>query len=187
MVSSLPTLPFYVFGIFEPTVLILAFVVTTVLPNYYSTAMAKHTRASPVHPATEKPTESIYLSQLSNLFLLVSVISLYVLNSTDDEKVAAAYLTALWWGDLGHLGVTVWCLGWESFSNVGAWNLVILGNATIRGGKGVVNVFEVLQNAAPATTITRSASVKAAAANNDAIKVWVLLGMDLQIFSPRLM
>ncbi|XP_014561982.1 hypothetical protein COCVIDRAFT_56476, partial [Bipolaris victoriae FI3] len=49
-------------------------------------------------------------------------------------------------------------------------NIPCTGNkADMCGGKGVVNVFEALENATPATTTAKSASVQAATASNGAI------------------
>ncbi|KAH7394599.1 hypothetical protein BKA66DRAFT_280599 [Pyrenochaeta sp. MPI-SDFR-AT-0127] len=126
MSSALPTIPRYLFGVAEPAVLVLAFVVTSLLPEYYVSSLSKLASSRSL-----LPTEQIGIYQISNLFLLVAVLSLYVLNSIDDVKVARAFLTALWWGDLGHLGVTTWCLGWETLRNMGSWSLVVWGNIGI--------------------------------------------------------
>ena len=125
MANALPAVPWCIFGVFEPAALILAFVVTAALPKYYVSSQSKF-----ASPRSLLPSENILLYQLSNLFLLVAVISLYVLNSTNDVKVARAFLTALWWGDLGHLGVTVWCMG-DSMLNIKMWNLVNWGNVAV--------------------------------------------------------
>lgn len=126
MASALPTIPYYIFGVAEPAALILAFAVTSLLPSYYVSSQTKL-----VSPRPLLPTEQIAVYQMSNLFLLVAVLSIYVLNSTDDVKVARAFLTALCWGDLGHLGVTAWCLGWRTIKDVSSWSLVIWGNIGI--------------------------------------------------------
>ena len=101
MACTLPTIPRYIFSVFEPAVLILGFVITTALPEYYFSSHSKLPSPRPL-----LPSEKIQIYQLSNLFLLVAFMSLYILKSTDDIKVARAFLTALWWGDIGHLGVT---------------------------------------------------------------------------------
>lgn len=126
MASTLTTIPRYVFCIIEPVALILAFTTTAVSPAYYVAGQSKLTP-----PANLAPSETILTYQMSNLFLLIAIIELYVFHSTNDINVAHALLTALWWGDLGHLGVTVWCMGWATLRNVGDWSLVNWGNLTI--------------------------------------------------------
>ncbi|KAF1938379.1 hypothetical protein EJ02DRAFT_354681, partial [Clathrospora elynae] len=80
-------------------------------------------------------------------------------------------------------GNLCWCssyVGGEWAKNQTDCNTPCTGNkAEFCGGKGVVNVFEALQNAAPVVTASKtSASVKAAATSNGAIKNRAVLGMD---------
>jgi hypothetical protein len=126
MASALPAIPRCVFGIFEPAILIVAFFATSVLPKYYVSSQSDCPISRPLFRS-----EEIHLYQLSNLFLLIAFISIYVMNATDDIKVARAFLTALWWGDIGHLAATAWCMSWKSFSDVSKWNLVQWGNIAI--------------------------------------------------------
>ena len=126
MATALPTIPRYVFCIIEPVVLILAFTTTSISPAYYVSGQFKLTS-----PLSLAPSETILTYQMSNLFLLIAIIELYVFHSTNDIKVAHALLKALWWGDLGHLGVTTWCMGWATLRNVGEWSLVNWGNIAV--------------------------------------------------------
>ncbi|KAH6625096.1 WSC domain-containing protein [Boeremia exigua] len=79
-------------------------------------------------------------------------------------------------------GNQCWCgsyVGGEWTKNQTDCHAPCTGNkAEMCGGKGVVNVFEALQNAAPVVTVTKSASVNAAAASNGASKNRALFGMD---------
>ncbi|OAL44868.1 hypothetical protein IQ07DRAFT_550098, partial [Pyrenochaeta sp. DS3sAY3a] len=126
MSTALPTIPQYLFGVGEPAILILAFLVTSLLPEYYVSSLSKL-------PSTRSllATEQIGVYQISNLFLLIAVLSFYILNSIHDAKVTRLFLNALWWGDLGHLGVTTWCLGRKRVWDVGSWSLVVWGNICI--------------------------------------------------------
>ncbi|KAF2845449.1 hypothetical protein T440DRAFT_407932 [Plenodomus tracheiphilus IPT5] len=126
MASALPTIPRYVFGIFEPAILIVAVFITSIWSKYYVSSQSDVPITRPL-----SQSEEIHLYQLSNLFLLIAVTSIYVLNATDDIKVARAFLTALWWGDVGHLSVTAWCMRRESLSKLHKWNLVNWGNIAI--------------------------------------------------------
>ncbi|KAJ6051955.1 hypothetical protein N7499_011343 [Penicillium canescens] len=126
MASLLPTIPRYFFTFVEPTLLILAFATTSIFPSYYVFTQSKH---APRHRLL--PTEQILTFQLGNLFLLLAVIELYVFSSTTDTKAVHALITALWWGDLGHLGVTTWCMGAAALRNPRFWSLVNWGNIAI--------------------------------------------------------
>ena len=126
MASTLPSIPRYVFGVVEPAILILAFAITSLSPAYY---VASQSRLPASHNLL--PSETILVYQLSNLFLLVAVIELYVFYSTTDAKVVRALLTALWWGDLGHLGVTMWCMGLGKVVDVASWGVANWGNIAI--------------------------------------------------------
>ncbi|KAH7067013.1 hypothetical protein BKA63DRAFT_523572 [Paraphoma chrysanthemicola] len=127
MASALPAIPRYIFTIFEPAILLVAFLTISLFPRYYVSSQ------SPLDPPSRPLTapEEILVYQLSNVFLLIAFTSLYVLNSTNDVKVARAWLSALWWGDLGHIGVTAWCMDWETFSSVGTWTMVNWANLSI--------------------------------------------------------
>jgi hypothetical protein len=79
-------------------------------------------------------------------------------------------------------GNQCWCgsyVAGEWTKNQTDCNAPCTGNkAEMCGGKGAFNVFEALENAAPAVTATKSASVKAAAASNGAVKNRALFGMN---------
>lgn len=42
-----------------------------------------------------------------------------------------AYLWALWLGDIGHVGLTLFAMGWEGSMDVGNWNAVMWGNVAV--------------------------------------------------------
>ncbi|KAJ5607472.1 hypothetical protein N7537_004091 [Penicillium hordei] len=126
MASVLPTIPRYFFCFIEPTLLILAFATTSMFPSYYVSTQSK---LAPLHRLLS--TEQILSFQLSNLFFLIAVIELYIFFSTTDTKAVQALITALWWGDLGHLGVTTWCMGAAALRNPRSWSLVNWGNIAI--------------------------------------------------------
>jgi hypothetical protein len=80
-------------------------------------------------------------------------------------------------------GNQCWCssyVGGEWAKNQTDCNVPCTGSKTeFCGGKGVVNVFEALQNAATVVTASKtSTSVKAAATSNGAIKNRAVLGMN---------
>ncbi|KAH7397141.1 hypothetical protein BKA66DRAFT_605725 [Pyrenochaeta sp. MPI-SDFR-AT-0127] len=91
MSSALPTIPQYLFGVAEPTILILAFIITSLLPEYYVSSLPKLASSWSL-----LLTKQISIYQMSTLFLLSALLSIRVLNSIDDVKVARAFMTALW-------------------------------------------------------------------------------------------
>ncbi|KAH6880677.1 hypothetical protein B0T10DRAFT_581226 [Thelonectria olida] len=101
MAVSHSSITYYVFGVLEPSLQILGFVVTSFTPQYYA-CMQTPTPIS----HTLLPSEKIVIYQLGNLFLLIVILGLSIMNSTRDPAVISAYLSALWWGGLGHIGIT---------------------------------------------------------------------------------
>jgi len=92
MTSVLPTIPRYFFCFVEPTLLILAFATTSIFPSHYVSTQSK---LAPLYRLLQ--TERILLSQLSNLFLLIAVIELYIFSSTTDIKAVRALIEARLW------------------------------------------------------------------------------------------
>jgi hypothetical protein len=78
-------------------------------------------------------------------------------------------------------GNQCWCgsyVGGEWTKNQTDCDAPCTGNkAEMCGGKGVLNVFEALQNSAPAITTTTSMSIKTADATNGAMNNRALFGM----------
>ena len=66
--------------------------------------------------------------QLGNLYLLMALVGLAVLNTTSEVKVVRGYLWALWLGDIGHVAFTCYGLGQHRLSNPSGWNAMTFGN-----------------------------------------------------------
>lgn len=49
--------------------------------------------------------------QLENLYLLLALHGVFILNTTTDLRVVKAHVFALAIADVGHMGATVWGLG----------------------------------------------------------------------------
>ncbi|KAJ3453723.1 hypothetical protein MRS44_017970 [Fusarium solani] len=113
------TIPYYVFGVLEPTLQILGFAVASFTPHY----LALTQTPTPISH-TLLPSEKIITYQLGNLFLLVAILGLSIMNSASDPAVISTYLSALWWGDLGHIGVTAWGMGSQRLLSVREWTLI---------------------------------------------------------------
>jgi|ERR1700761_7552710 len=102
-----------------------AYFITSQLPASYSTAPAKTVLSSIV--ANDATTKLLAL-QLGNTYLLLGLLGVFILNTTTELKVVRAYLFALWLGDIGHVGFTLWAMGWKGSVNVGLWSPVAWGN-----------------------------------------------------------
>jgi hypothetical protein len=73
-------------------------------------------------------TTTLLAWQLGNAYLLLGILGLFILNTTTETRVVRAYLWALWIGDIGHVGFTLWAMGLKASLDIGSWNPVVWGN-----------------------------------------------------------
>lgn len=66
--------------------------------------------------------------QLGNLYLLMAFMGLAILNTTSENRVVRGYLVALWLGDIGHVAISCWGLGWDKLMSPNEWNAMAGGN-----------------------------------------------------------
>lgn len=66
--------------------------------------------------------------QLGNLYLLMALVGLAIMNISSEPRVVHGYLLALWLGDIGHVGISAWALGQERLMNPREWNAMTQGN-----------------------------------------------------------
>lgn len=66
--------------------------------------------------------------QLGNLYLLMALVGLGVLNTTSEVKVIKAYLVALAIGDVGHVAFSLYGLGADLSMHISRWNAMAYGN-----------------------------------------------------------
>ncbi|GKT96099.1 hypothetical protein Ct61P_13949 [Colletotrichum tofieldiae] len=69
--------------------------------------------------------------QLGNIYLLMAMVGLAVLNLTSEIKVVRGYLGALWIADIGHIYVCYNVLGLDRFLDVAHWNAMTWGNVGV--------------------------------------------------------
>lgn len=69
--------------------------------------------------------------QLGNLYLLMAFIGIAIYSSTTEVKVIKNYLFALWLGDVGHVGFSLYGLGSEMSLNLAGWNAMAWGNIAV--------------------------------------------------------
>jgi len=74
------------------------------------------------------PTEQVLSLQLGNLYLLLCLLGVFILNTTTEARVVHAYVWALWIADIGHVAGTAWVMGYDAFIDVGRWNAMAYGN-----------------------------------------------------------
>ncbi|KAF2674969.1 hypothetical protein BT63DRAFT_420218 [Microthyrium microscopicum] len=134
MAAELPTIPWAVFTRFEPLSLLAGFLGPILAPKYFITSQIPFTYSS-IQQSTilseivaKDATATLLAWQLGNAYLLLGLLGTFILNTTKEIEVVNAYLWALWIGDIGHVGLTLYAMGWHGTMNVGAWNAVVWGN-----------------------------------------------------------
>ena len=80
------------------------------------------------HSGTIDLNTTLLAWQLGNAYLLLGFLGVFILNTTTEPKVAHAYIWALWLGDIGHVGFTLYAMGWEQSLAFDTWNAVVWGN-----------------------------------------------------------
>ena len=73
-------------------------------------------------------TEHLLALQLGNLYGLMCLVGLAVLNTTTEPKVVRAYIWALWVADITHVLLSAWGMTFEGFIDIGSWNAMAYGN-----------------------------------------------------------
>ncbi|OAA42716.1 hypothetical protein NOR_04847 [Metarhizium rileyi] len=125
MASRLPTIPRMTFTVIEPISLLAGFLGAVSDPAWF-VAQQVPQKLVPAAAATEN---SIVLAwQLGNLYLLMALVGLFVLNSSSEVKVVRGYLWALWLGDIGHVAFSCYGLGKERLVNPSERNVMAWGN-----------------------------------------------------------
>ena len=66
--------------------------------------------------------------QLGNCYLLLGLLGVFILNTTTDIKTVKAYIWALWLGDIGHVGFSLYAMGWSETMTPGQWSATMWGN-----------------------------------------------------------
>ncbi|GJC82861.1 hypothetical protein ColLi_05699 [Colletotrichum liriopes] len=128
MASALPALPRLVFTIFEPISLVGGFLGAVINPDWFISEQIVRSAGSAV-PASDN--DRLVALQLGNIYLLMAMVGLAVLNLTSEIKVVRGYLVALWIADIGHIYVCYNVLGLDRFLDVAHWNAMTWGNVGV--------------------------------------------------------
>ena len=74
------------------------------------------------------PNAQILAYQIGNLYGLMAILGLAILNITDDPRIVKAYILCLAIGDIGHVAPTIWVLGWDRAVDFQNFNYMAWGN-----------------------------------------------------------
>ena len=127
MAAILPTVPHFVFTIFEPLSLAAGFVVPIIDTRGFVNQQIPSTPLN--QPLTA--TNQILALQLGNVYGLIGMIGIGVLYSTSEAIVVRNYLLACAVADIGHLCFTYVGMGYDAFVDVQSWNSLAWGNIGI--------------------------------------------------------
>ena len=102
-------------------------------------------------------TTKLLAWQLGNCYLLLGLLGVFILNTTTDIKTVKAYIWALWLGDIGHVGFSLYAMGWSETMTPGQWSATMWGNigATVFLFASRTLYLLGVFNGAPSTTTTR--------------------------------
>ncbi|KAI9819228.1 MAG: hypothetical protein M1827_007384 [Pycnora praestabilis] len=123
MTAILPPIPYWIFAVIEPTSTAAGFFTALLGPESFVADQVAH---APIHPLNQN--EHMLALQLGNVFLLMAFMGIGILYYTTEPKVVRNYIIVLWLGDIGHVAVTYYILGYENFMDVGNWNALAWGN-----------------------------------------------------------
>lgn len=127
MAAILPTIPHFVFTIFEPLSLVAGFLTPLLDTQNFVNQQIPSTPLSTPLTATTR----ILALQLGNIYGLIGMLGIGVLYSTSEAKVVRNYLLACAIGDVGHLWFTYVGMGHDAFVDVQGWNQLGWGNIGI--------------------------------------------------------
>ncbi|TIC96115.1 hypothetical protein CH35J_008595 [Colletotrichum higginsianum] len=131
MASALPAFPRLVFTVFEPISLVGGFLGAVINPAWFISEQIVGSASSTVPPLPVSDNDRLVALQLGNIYLLMAMVGLAVLNFTSEIKVVRGYLVALWIADIGHIYVCYNVLGLGRFLDVAHWNALTWGNVGV--------------------------------------------------------
>ncbi|KAI3529254.1 hypothetical protein CPAR01_10407 [Colletotrichum paranaense] len=129
--AALPTFPRLVFTVFEPISLVGGFLGAVINPDWFISEQIVQGAISAAVPTAESDNARLVALQLGNIYLLMAMVGLAVLNLTNELKVVRGYLVALWIADLGHIYVCYHVMGLDRFLDVASWNSMAWGNVGV--------------------------------------------------------
>lgn len=88
--------------------------------------VAEQIALSPLEPITANA--KMVALQLGNIYLLLAMVGIAVLYSTNEAKVVRNYVISLALADIGHVAVTCYVMEYERMIDFANWNAMAYGN-----------------------------------------------------------
>ncbi|KAI1369060.1 hypothetical protein F5Y08DRAFT_293422 [Xylaria arbuscula] len=136
-ITCLPTIPFVIFGVIEPTLLVWAYISTLQDPATFYIKQAQNYELAIDDPSSFPPQAQILTLQLVNVYLLLAAMAV-ICSWTTHASVARLYLAAVALADYGHIWACYVGVGHELFMKPGEWNEMLWGSV---GASVFLNVF----------------------------------------------
>lgn len=114
-----------------------------IAPRSFIPSQHPPSQLSPQQLAEKYPllhTEHVLALQVSNLYFLLMMLGVGILNTTTEPRVVHVYVVALAVADIGHLAASGWFMGLTGLLDVGSWSATMWGNIGITLALFVVRV-----------------------------------------------
>ncbi|KAK5629684.1 hypothetical protein RRF57_005399 [Xylaria bambusicola] len=129
-VTCLPTIPFVIFGIVEPALLVWAYMTTLQDPFTFYVKQAQNYELALDDPSSFPPQARIMTLQLVNVYLLLAAMAL-ICSWTTHASIVRLYLAAVALADYGHIWACYVGVGYELFVRPAEWNDLLWGSVGV--------------------------------------------------------
>ncbi|KAK6341910.1 hypothetical protein TWF730_001395 [Orbilia blumenaviensis] len=123
MATLLPTVPYWVFCVYEPLSIFGGFAIAILFPELFVALQLPDTEVTELSPSNK-----LIAWQTGNLFGIMAMMGIAVLFATTEPPVVKRYLVALLLGDIGHLTAVWWVMGSYEFFAAHRWSWFTWGN-----------------------------------------------------------
>ncbi|KAI0118815.1 hypothetical protein GGR51DRAFT_133910 [Nemania sp. FL0031] len=128
-VTCLPTVPFVIFGVVEPVLLVVAYITTLQDPfSFYSRQAQNYELAA--DPSSFPPQAQIMTLQLVNVYLLLAAMAV-ICSWTTNASTARWYLAAVALADYGHIYACYVGVGLDLLLQPAEWNDMLWGSVGV--------------------------------------------------------
>ncbi|KAI0456147.1 hypothetical protein F5B21DRAFT_468872 [Xylaria acuta] len=128
-VTCLPAIPFVIFGIVEPVLLMIAYITTLQDPfTFYARQAQNH--ELPAGPSSFPPQAQILTLQLVNVYLLLAAMAV-ICSWTTHARTARWYLAAVALADYGHIWACYVGVGLDLLLQPAEWNDMLWGSVGV--------------------------------------------------------
>ncbi|KAK6522077.1 hypothetical protein TWF281_002646 [Arthrobotrys megalospora] len=123
MATLLPTVPYWVFCVYEPVSIFAGFAFAILQPEQFVAQQLPDTELAELTPSGK-----LIAWQTGNLFGIMAMMGIAILFATTEVAVVKRYLVVLLLGDLGHLMAVWWMMGSYEFFAAHRWSGFTWGN-----------------------------------------------------------